>query len=107
MRILLPNRRALASESFQWEKYWEPEFNERNPRAHLLGYLMALVSWFLLTYLVIVPFLGFVILRGIPVPGFLFLTIVIAPFMMLGYLARIFHRSAEAVQDGVGVVVEV
>lgn len=67
-------------------KYWNVTAPVRTPRAQLYGFLTGLILWLLVTFVGMMPLLGWLVRLGVPVPGFIFGFVLLLPVVMLAYL---------------------
>lgn len=77
------DRESVRSERL---KYWDIKVAIRSPKAQLYGFLTGLILWVLVTFVGILPLLGWLIRLGAPVPGALFGAVLLLPFVMLLYI---------------------
>ncbi|MFD7022773.1 hypothetical protein [Promicromonospora sukumoe] len=66
--------------------YWDPSAGDRAPKAQLYGFVTGLIIWIAATFVLIFPLLGWLVLKGVPVPGFAFALLGILPIVMLIYV---------------------
>ncbi|MFI8524614.1 hypothetical protein ACIGB8_09215 [Promicromonospora sukumoe] len=66
--------------------YWDLSVDSRAPKAQLYGFMTGLIIWIAATFVLIFPLLGWLVLKGVPVPGFAFVLLGILPIAMLIYV---------------------
>ena len=99
-QVLVLPRQSRKDAHDDWLEQWNnPDTEPNAPKAQFLGALTSSIIWIVLTFLAIVPILGF-LSQAIPVPGAVFRAAIFAPILVMLYilamvaLAPIKSRSA-------------
>lgn len=67
-------------------KYWDPGAGVRSPKAQLYGFLTGSLLWVAVTFMFLIPLLGWLVIQGVSVPALAFEMLIFFPLAMLIYV---------------------